>query len=284
MSRTSVVILALAVAVALALLGERSSTLLREESPAGVIRVVERPDGVRELYMGPGRGRQTALHPDRPEVLELPYTRVAMAGLGVVPRDARILFVGLGGGAMPRYVRWLLPRARIQVVELEPRVVEVAREWFGFRTDSLLTVHVADGRDVIQEAEPGSWDLVILDAFSGGEIPPSLTTLEFLEAVRRSLAPQGVAVGNLHTTSRVYRSMLATWQEVFPAVALVDVPLRRQKILLAGPARSVDGDALVQGARALARERDPGFDLPGLVAAEYERLSPVEAPLLRDPP
>lgn len=263
----------------------RGEVVYQEGSGEDRVRVVERSDGLRTLYLGTSRGRQTALYPDRPQHLELPYTKVAVAGVGLVPADVEVLFVGLGGGAMPRYLRWLLPRARIQVAELDPRVVEVAREYFAFSTDSLLSVHVGDGRALIEAAPPGRWGLVVLDAFSGGRIPPPLATLEFLEAVERSLVPGGVAVSNLHTTDPDYRRMLATWLEAFPAVVLVDVPARRQKILLARradpgtpPEASLTRDVLVAGLEGL----EPGFDLAGLVAREWEGRPEAEGPPLRD--
>lgn len=279
----TLVLVTLALAGGAWLLSQRPRAVLQEETEAGSIRVVERRDGVRELYLGTGRGRQTALHPDRPDRLELPYTRVAMAALATVREDPRILFVGLGGGAMPRYVRLLLPEARIQVVELEPRVVEVAREWFGFRTDSLLSVHVGDGRAFIEAAAPGSWDLVVLDAFSGAAIPERLTTREFLEAVEASLAIGGVVVSNLHTTFAEYGSMLATYQSIFPGVILLDVPRRRQRILLAGPAALLDRESLLSGIRALEARRDPGFDLSGTVEWGFELPEPATDEVLRDP-
>ncbi len=281
--RSGLTLAGVGVLLVLAVFANRTRVLVEEATPAGQLRIVERADGVRELYLGSSLGRQTALDPDRPGHLELPYTRAAMVGLGLVPRDARILFVGLGGGAMPTYVRRLLPEARIVAVELEPRVVEVAREWFGFRTDSMLAVHVADGRAFIEAAEPGRWDLISLDAFSDGDIPPPLRTLEFVEAVRRALAPDGVVVSNLHTASPVYDEMLATWQAVFPEVRLVDVRGRRQKALVAGEAGSLGRDGMLQGVRALQAEREVGFDLAGIVDRGWEDPGEPEAGVLRDP-
>lgn len=274
---------ALALVAALFLLADRPRVVHQEGSGEERIRVLERPDGVRELFMGTSRGRQTAMDPEHPERLALPYTRVAMAALALAEPGARILFVGLGGGAMPRYVRWLLPGARIQAVELDPRVVEVARDWFGFRTDSLTAVHVGDGRAFIEAAPPGSFDLVVLDAFDGGVVPRALATQEFLRAVLAALAPGGVVVGNLHTTDPAYRAMVATYRAVFPGVALLGVPWRRQVIVLAGDAAALERDSLLARVRALEAGADPGFDLAGLVARNYEPAPSWRAPVLRDP-
>ena len=286
----------------------RPRVLHQGEGAFGEVLVVERWNGLRELYAAGGRSRQTALHPDRPGELEIVYTRVAMAGVALVPRDARILFVGLGGGAMPRFVRHHLPDARVEVVELDPEVVRAAREWFAFPGPEEIPVHVADGRAFLEAAEAGTWDLVVLDAFSGSEIPRPLTTRTFLEAVRSALAPGGVVASNLHTSSPDYLSMLVTYQEVFPQVVTLGVPGRRQRILLAagaveGPAQGpAVGDApgavppgtrtpppltaqdVEEAARGLASRVPLGFDLPSLVRRDF-LVVPGElgAPVLRDP-
>lgn len=301
--RSVLLVAALGFAVLLSVTASRPRVVFEGDSPAGRIRVVERPDGLRELYIGASRGRQTALYVERPGHLELPYTRVATAGLAWLPEDGRVLFVGLGGGAMPTYTRALFPRVGIDAVELEPRVVEVAREWFGFRDDSLMRAHVADGRTFIEEAEPASWDVIILDAFSDGDVPMPLATEEFLQATRRALKPGGVVASNLHTGSPRYESMVATYQGVFPQVGLIQVPGRGQRILLAGGAgagggtASADGpnpgsgglvwsagrDAVLPRIRALVEERDLGFDLVTVAEGGYSKADPVGAPILRDP-
>jgi spermidine synthase len=295
--RSFLLVAVLGVAVVLSVTASRTRVVFDEDSASGRIRVVERSDGLRELYIGGSRGRQTALYPARPAHLELPYTRVAMAALAWLPEDGRVLFVGLGGGAMPTFTRSLFPRARIDAVELEARVVEVAREWFGFREDSLMSAHVADGRVFIEEAQPGSWDVIVLDAFSDGDVPLALATEEFLEAVRRALRPGGVVASNLHTGSPRYEAMVATYQAVFPEVGLIQVPQRGQRILLAGGggvAGTPTGEAsasagwsgdradVIEAVRALARERGLGFDLETIVAGGYEVAAPAGAASLRD--
>ncbi|MEJ2538791.1 MAG: fused MFS/spermidine synthase [Gemmatimonadota bacterium] len=307
MSRKSLIlVLVLGALVLTAVLTNRTRVVFQEDSPSGLIRVVERSDGLRELYIGGSRARQTALYPGRPGHLELPYTRVAMTGLALVPEDARILFVGLGGGAMPTYTRHLRPRARIQTVELEPLVVEAARDWFGFRTDSLMSVHAADGRVFIEEAPPGTWDLIFLDAFSDGDVPRALSTVEFLQAVARALTPAGVVVSNLHTASPRYEAMVATYQAVFQEVALVQVPGRRQRILLArttadpgavvedrigspgdtvmAPGAGIDlrRESVVEAVRSLARDRELGFDLVTIVEGGFDVPNPPDVQVLHD--
>lgn len=260
------------------------SVVFEAPSDFGGVQVLERGDGLRVLTTLEGRAWQSAIYPGRPLHLEFPYTQVGMVGLALIPADARILFVGLGGGAMPMYVRQLLREARIDVVEIDPLVVEVAQDWFGFAPDSQLTVHTGDGRRFIQESRPATWDLIVLDAFSDDEVPYALTTREFLQVVRSRLSRSGVVVSNLWSDNRLYPAMVATYVAVFDEVHMVRVPRRDQRILVTGPGtRGLDGEALANRARELARDRELGFDLPTLVEKGYEVAPAPAAPVLEDP-
>jgi spermidine synthase len=272
----------LVLAYRLALLGS-AAVVFEGESDFGRVRVVEHADGLRSLYTGDGRARQSAIYPGHPSHLEIAYTRVATVGLALAPEDGRFLYIGLGGGAMPMFARVTLPDATIEVVEIDPLIVRVAREFFGFRPDVRLAVHTGDGRAFIEQAPPGSYDLVVLDAFSDDEVPYALTTIEFLGAVRASLAPGGVVVSNLWNSSGEYGPMLATYHAVFDQVHLVRVEGTAQRILVAGSAaRRLDRAAMLQASRDLARRAELNFDLAALVERGYQRASAPDAPVLRD--
>lgn len=247
------------------------------------VEVVEHPDGLRELTFDGGPARQSALYPDDPLRLVLPYSRTAMIGPALVAPDARMLFVGLGGGAMPRFVHATHPAARIEVAEIEPLVVQAARDWFGFETDARMQVHTTDGRAFIEAADPGRWDLIVLDAFAEDGVPDALTTREFLEAVRRALAPGGVVAGNLHTAVDEYPGMVATYQAVFEQVVEVDVSGRRQRILLAAGAMPVLTEgALAEAARAWEGRIGVELGLPAEVVAGFRMPDARGAAVLVD--
>ena len=261
-----------------------SRVIFDDESAFGRIRVAEDASGLRSLYMGAGRARQSAVYPGRPKHLEIAYTRAAMVGLALTPSDGRILFVGLGGGAMPMYTRQVMPEAQIDVVEIDPMIVDVAQRYFGFQPDSQLVVHTGDGRAFIeQEAALGSYDLIVLDAFSDDEIPFALTTVQFLEAVRTRLAPGGVVASNLWSSQGEYLPMLATYGSVFDQVHLVRVGRGSQRILIASTStHRLDRSALVEASRMLAGRADLGFDLPKLVEKGYETPPGATAAVLED--
>jgi spermidine synthase len=61
---------------------------------------------------------------------------VIPVGLALAERPQRVLIVGLGGGTIPSMFRKYLPDLQIDTVELDPEVVQVAKQYFGFREDA----------------------------------------------------------------------------------------------------------------------------------------------------
>lgn len=60
-----------------------------------------------------------------------------------------LLVVGLGGGSLPLFVHDHFPKSCIDAVEIDPCMLEVATQWFGFSQSDRMKVHIADGLDYI---------------------------------------------------------------------------------------------------------------------------------------
>src|SRR5438445_7248364 len=113
---------------ALAAFGCAAQTVIHEKaSPYNTIIVTEDHKGMRTLLFERGGGRQSVVKPGDPDHLELPYARVALAGLALCEEPRRMLVVGLGGGSLPMFLRAHYPAATIDVAEIDPDVVDVAR-------------------------------------------------------------------------------------------------------------------------------------------------------------
>jgi spermidine synthase len=91
----------------------------------------------------------------------------------------------------------------VDVVEIDPAVVQVARSYFAVPEDPRLRIHVADGRAYLQRARQ-RYGAILVDAYSsgpyGGILPYHLATREFFEIARQHLTDGGSLVYNVITT------------------------------------------------------------------------------------
>lgn len=262
---------------AISLLACAAETVIYERASGhGTIIVTESNDGLRTLLFERGGARQSIVKPGDPDHLELQYARVAMVGLALCEGPHRILVVGLGGGTLPSFLRKHYPETAIDVVDINPEVVGVAKKFFGFREDARMRVHVGDGRRFIENVRQPAYDAIFLDAFGADSVPAHLTTQEFLRAVRRSLMPGGVVIGNVwdRPSNRMYDSMVRTYQEVFDELFILDVYNDINKILLALPRRQpLSQSELAQLARKVSTAKRFRFDLGELVEFGYLRAN-----------
>jgi predicted membrane-bound spermidine synthase len=280
------------------------------------IRVVDYPAGevgaepARVLHFDNSLQAAARLEGGKPVVTGQPlfgYLRAFDLVPAIKPDAKRVLLIGLGSGAAAMRLHELRPKLDIDVVEIDPQVVDYAREWFGY-TDSengnpRITTHVGDGRTWLAAQDDAKFDAIVLDTYFADSIPFHLTTREFLELVRDRLADGGIASANLigapeGRRSELLRSMHETWSKVFDDVVLYPVPYDDGSLdlkafinveLFAAPDRGVlpprGGEAtLVQEA---------GFDVPSgevfdsrlrrLVAARYTKpLAHDDVPVLTD--
>ena len=253
----------------------QQKVLYEKQSRYNTIVVTEDDRGLRTLWFEKGGARQSVVKMGDPDHIELPYAEVMPVGLALVEEPKRVLIVGLGGGTIPSFLRKHYPKMAIDVVDIDPKVVEVAKRFFGFREDSAMRAHVADGRKFIEQNR-GRYDIVFLDAFGAENIPYHLATVEFLQAVRRALTPEGIVVANVWSrySNPLYDSMVRTYQEAFEELCIVDVRDAGNKILIALPRKQpIRRAELARRARAVSKQKHFRFDMGDLVTYGYRRVS-----------
>ncbi len=137
--------------------------------------------------------------------------------------------VHLGGGAftLARYTAASRPRSAQQVVEIDAALVAFVREHLPLDPQARVRVRAADARAGLAKVPDGWADLVIADVFSGARTPAHLTSTEFLDDVRRALAPTGWYVANLADGPPLthLRGQIATAASRFTELALAADPV-----------------------------------------------------------
>ncbi len=155
--------------------------------------------GVRFLHFG-SDWVQGAMRIARPWSLELDYTREMMACLLLRPEPEwprRVLLVGLGAGSLTKFLYRHRPEARLTVVEIEPKVVAAARQFFKLpEEDRRLHIVIDDAARYVPGGSD-AFDLILVDGFDANARAGALATIPFYQACRARLADDGLLVVNL---------------------------------------------------------------------------------------
>lgn len=218
---------------------QREVTVYVEKSAFQTLVVADHA-GRRCLQFGEGPRalNQTCRSLAHPERVELDYARaVTTTVLLWDPAPRRALIIGLGGGAIPTALAAERPELVVDAVELDPAVIRVATEYFGFTPSERVHAFAQDGLEFVRAARErhDQYDVVVLDAFDEQGIPPPLFTPAFLSDVRGLLAPGGAFVANTFVKSPHAREESETAQAIFGRALDVKVGSNRLIVASTGP-------------------------------------------------
>lgn len=151
-------------------------------------------------------------------VYEYPYLLQFMP-YALNPDGKNCLVIGLGAGLVPAWYH--AQGVNTEVVDIDPKVVTLARNYFNF--SPAIPVHVEDARYFLIHTER-RYDFLILDVFNGDTTPGHLLSIEAMQLAKLRLAPNGVVavnlVGSLKHQTLMTASVVKTLQSVFDQVAI----------------------------------------------------------------
>ena len=255
------------------------------ETPYQQLRVTDLGD-TRTLYLD-GQ-RHSAMDLNEPTRHVFTYTRYFhLPYLFVEDPDQidRVLFVGGGGFSGPkRFVEEY--DARVDVVELDPAVIDVAKRYFGVEESAQLRVYQGDGRRFLRNTD-AEYDLIVMDAYRKDKVPFHLTTVEFARLAHDRLSADGVLFANVIAApsgpaSAFYRAQYRTLRQVFPQV--YGFPTVGSSFVQNVEVVATKNDSRVSEAtlRERNRRRAIGIDLSAEIADYQGSVRTDDVPVLRD--
>lgn len=135
-----------------------------------------------------------------------------------------ILILGNGSGTYAKECANYLPDAKIQGVEIDQKITDLADRYFDM-PDS-VKVAAYDGRAYL-EADRHTYDVIMVDAYQDISVPFQMSSVEFFSMVKEHLKPNGVMVVNMNMRASGEKSINSylsdTISAVFPSVYTVDV-------------------------------------------------------------
>jgi len=201
------------------LMPHAGTVILEEETPYSHLDVVDF-DNKRTLYLNGMKHSQ--MDKDNPNDLILKYTKYFHLGSLFNSQLEKILFIGGGGFSGPKNFLENYPDSLIDVVEIDPKVIEIAKTYFSLPENPRLQIFNEDARTFLVNSDD-KYDLIILDAFARDYVPFHLLTQEYFQILKEHLEPNGVVVSNLlgtieGDTSDLPRAVYKTMKNSFPTV------------------------------------------------------------------
>jgi hypothetical protein len=190
-------------AAAWTMLAGQSDALVTERNFFGVYRVTQ-DKSQRDLVHGNTVHGMQSLEPGLALEPLTYYHHTGPAGqifetFGSDPSRSRVAVIGLGTGTLACYgtsaQEWTF-------YEIDPAMERVARDWFSFLDGcgGSERVVIGDARLTIADAPPGSYDMIVVDAFTSDAIPVHLVTAEALDLYVSKLSPDGLLA--FHVSNR----------------------------------------------------------------------------------
>jgi spermidine synthase len=138
------------------------------------------------------------------------------------PSGKKCLAIGLGAGVVPMWYEKM--GIKTDVVDINPHVVEVAREYFDFTISG--EVVVGDARAFLTTGQ-GRYDYVILDVFTGDTTPSHILSIEALRELKARMTEQGILainlIGSLKGETFMTVSIIRTLERVFKTVIVYPI-------------------------------------------------------------
>jgi len=172
---------------------------------------------------------------------------------------SRVLMIGLGGGSTQRAFEHYYTNVVVETVEIDPAVLQVARDYFAFKESPRQVVHLEDGRTFLRRST-AKYDVILVDAYVqgryGSSMPQHLVTREFFKLAKDHLSTNGVLADNVIGSinawhSDIVGSLYRTLKSVFPQVYMFPAKTSQNVVIVATKAAVIP---TIAGLRARGKE------------------------------
>jgi spermidine synthase len=226
MKAVSVLAILLAVALATSPPAQASGVIYMKDTPYHHLVVMDNSlTDVRTLLLDNNfHGAMDLKDPDRIVYKYMGYFHLAFL---INPEIKDVLFVGGGSYFGPKKFLKDYSWITVDVVEIDPEVTLVAKEYFGLIEDPRLNIYSQDGRIFLTQSGK-TYDLIVMDAYARTYIPFHMMTHEFMVELREHLNSNGIVVFNVLTSlsgeaSLLFKAEYRTIKSVFPQVYVFPV-------------------------------------------------------------
>lgn len=156
------------------------------------------------------------------------YTKYYHLAKHFKPEFKTTLMLGGAGYSYPKDFLLKYPEAAIDVVEIDPKITELAKKYFNLKESAKLTAYNEDARVYLNKTSK-KYDVIFGDTFSSHySLPYQMTTKEAVKKEFDILNNDGIIILNIISAINkdkgdFLRAEYATYKDIFPQVYLFPV-------------------------------------------------------------
>jgi spermidine synthase len=159
------------------------------------------------------------MNTERPYELQFEYTRLMMGFLMLNPKPHKVLMIGLGGGSLAKFFHRYLTDVHVTVVEINPHVIALRKEFEVPDDDDRLCVIQADAASYVSSTDE-VFDVIFADGFDITGLPAQLCSHQFYDNCKGILSEKGLFVANLHRCHKHFDIHIDRLKTIFDAPLL----------------------------------------------------------------
>lgn len=168
-----------------------------------------------------------------PAYLDFEYHQHMDAAVKVLlGEDLPLNAVHLGGAACALARAWdaTHPGSAQLAVEIDAKLAAYVRQWFDLPRSPRLRIRIDDAVVAAPSLKAQFWDVVVRDIFSGGTVPDSVCTPEFMHSCMNALKSEGLFLINAASapTSQV-QAQFAALAQISDFLVISDAAVARGK-------------------------------------------------------
>ncbi|HAW19588.1 MAG TPA: hypothetical protein DCX14_05335 [Flavobacteriales bacterium] len=158
-----------------------------------------------------------------------PYSDYFRLAMHFQPDFENVLMLGAGGYSFPKLFQSKWPNKQLDVVEIDPLLTSLSREYFAFEDGSNTEIFHMDARAYLMQSDESQYDIIISDVFTSPlEVPFHMCTEEAYTLMESRLKSNGVLILNILGNwegqhSEFLKSQMQTASHVFDQVLLFEV-------------------------------------------------------------
>jgi spermidine synthase len=144
----------------------------------------------------------------------------------LVENNPNVLVLGAGAYTIPKILAEEMPQASIDVIEIDPSLETIGRDYFDLGNYPTIQTQTGDPRYLLPNTEK-TYDLIFNDVYNSFiSVPSHLVTTEFLDQIKKNLNDTGMyAMGFIGTNQgqgrAVAEHIVTTAQHVFADVRVI---------------------------------------------------------------